>query len=288
MKAKGGIFIACAMLIFGFNGIFIRYFALPPSVILFFSSLFVTIVLSLSFLKKWELFKTKGSTVFVLLLGATFVGNNLSYFTAFKLTTISNAILSHYSAPIFVAILAPFILKERLEKVTFLALPLSFLGLFLMIGRISLNSEDLLGVSLGALSGLMYALSIIIYKYLSPNLSPYTLVLYQSLFGTVILTPLVLHQPQDVLLSIPILLLFALVCGILATRLHLEGIKRVKAQYVGILGYVEPVAGSIYALLFFGEIPTYGSLMGGILIILGGLLVLRKGLKEDREKITPL
>lgn len=274
-ETKGFIFIIGAMGIFGLYGIFVRFLNLSPQLILFFNSLFVAIILFFVFLKQKGKFGLKQHKLIVLLLGLAYVANNFCYFKAFQLTTIANAILTHYTAPIFVALLAPFLLREKLEKVTLISLIISFLGLFLIASEgFSLSPANFLGILFGTISGLAYAFSLIIYKYLLRDLSVYTLIFYQSLVGAIILAPFIYPQLS---LSLPFiwLLSFALLFGILATFLHFQGIKRVKAQHAGILGYTEPLFGTAYAFLFFGEIPTVITLIGGGFIILGGYLIFK-------------
>jgi drug/metabolite transporter (DMT)-like permease len=193
------------------------------------------------------------------------------------MTTISNAILTHYTAPIFVAILAPFLIKERLEKITVISLILSFIGIIMIAysSGISLESENFIGILLGIVSGVFYAFSIIIYKYLMKDLPAYTLIFYQSFFGSIILSIFVYNQIFLPLQSMLFLFVFALLFGLAATFLYFQGIKRVKAQHAGIMGYTEPVAGTIYAFLFFSEVPGISTLLGGALIVLGGYLVIR-------------
>lgn len=278
-QTKGFLFIILAMLIFGLYGIFIRFLNLSSEIILFFNLFFVAVILFIVFLLKKNNFHIKGHKILIVLLGVGVVGNNLSYFIAFTMTTISNAILTHYTAPIFVAILAPFLIKERLEKITIISLILSFIGIILIAysGGISLESENFLGILFGITSGVFYAFSIIMYKYLMKNLPVYTLIFYQSLFGSIILSFFVYNQVFLPLQSMLFLLLFALLFGLAATFLHFQGIKRIKAQHAGILGYTEPVAGTIYAFLFFKEIPIMATLIGGVLIILGGYLIIKSG-----------
>jgi drug/metabolite transporter (DMT)-like permease len=274
-EIKGFIFIILAMAIFGFYGIFVRFLNLSSQLILFFNSFFVAIILFFAFLKQKEKFSLKQHRLIILFLGMTFVANNFCYFKAFQLTTIANAILTHYTAPIFVAILAPLFLREKLEKITLISLIISFFGLFLIASEgLSLSPANFLGILFGTASGLAYAFSIIIYKYLLRDLSVYTLIFYQSLMGSIILTPFVLPQIST---SLPwfYLLSFALLFGIFATFLHFQGIKRIKAQQAGILGYTEPVFGTIYAFIFFAEIPTIPAFIGGALIILSGYLIFR-------------
>ena len=275
-EIKGFIFIIGAMAVFGFYGIFIRFLNLSSQLILFFNALFVAVILFLAFLRQSERFNVRQYKLIILFLGMAFVANNFCYFKAFQLTTIANAILTHYTAPIFVAILAPLFLREKLEKITLISLIISFLGLFLIASEgLSLSPANFSGILFGTASGLAYAFSIIIYKYLLKNLSVYTLIFYQSLVGSIILAPFVLPQVST---SLPwfYLLFFALLFGIFATFLHFQGIKRIKAQQAGILGYTEPVFGISYAFLFFSEIPTKLSLIGGLLIVLGGYLIFRR------------
>lgn len=272
---KGFVFIIAAMAIFGFYGIFVRFLNVNPQLILFFNALLVALIFSFIFLKDRKKFAIRKHRLLILLLGLAFVGNNLSYFTAFKLTTIANAILTHYTAPIFVAVLAPLLLKEKSEKITLVALALSFFGLTLFAsGGLSLNQANLLGILLGTVSGLMYAFSIIIYKYLLKDLSVFALIFYQSSIGALILLPFVASR---ISLSLPFLwlLVFAFLFGIVATLLHFKGIKRVTAQHAGILGYSEPVFGTAYAFLFFAEVPSLTTLLGGALIVFGGYLIFR-------------
>lgn len=274
-QIKGLLFIILAMAIFGFYGIFVRFLNLTAQLILFSNALITTLILFTIFLKKKEKFSIKNHNLTIIFLGVVFVANNFFYLKAFQLTTIANAILTHYTAPIFVAILAPFLLREKLEKVTLFSLIISFFGLFLIASEgFSLSSKHFSGILFGTASGLAYAFSIIIYKYLLKDLPVYTLIFYQSLVGSIILSPFVFPQ---ISLSLPFfwLIAFALLFGILATFLHFQGIKRVKAQQAGILGYSEPVFGTSYAFLFFGEAPTLIIFVGGALIILAGYLIFR-------------
>ena len=274
-ETKGFIFIIGAMAVFGFYGIFVRFLNLTPQLILFFNAFLVALILFFVFLKKREIFNIKQHRLIIVFLGMAFVANNFFYYAAFQLTTIANAILTHYTAPIFVAILAPFLLREKLEKVTFFSLIISFSGLFLIAFEgLKLSFGNFSGILFGTASGLAYAFSIIIYKYLLRDLPVYSLIFYQSLIGAIILAPFIYPQLS---FSLPFLwlLIFALLFGILATFLHFQGIKRVKAQHAGILGYTEPVFGSAYAFLFFSETPTFTTLIGGALILLSGYLIFR-------------
>jgi len=277
---KGAIFVIAATLIFGLMGIFVRSLDMPSQVIVFFSFLTPAVVLFFFFLLNGKpLIVAKRYIWIVAALGAFNILNNFFYFQAYVNTTISNAVLTHYTAPIFVALLAPFILKEKIEKITINALLLSMVGLIFITysNKFSFYTKDFIGIAYGTASGIMYALVIVIVKYLSKYLSIYAINTYQSFTGALILLPFVLkagfpNTPNSLFL----LILFGLVFGVIATLLYFAGVKRIKSQHVGILAYTEPIAATIYALIFFFEIPSLNTIIGGVLILFSGYLIIRR------------
>ena len=59
--------------------------------------------------------------------------NWIFLFQGYKYTSISNATLSYYFAPVFVTILAPFILKEKLTLSKFLCVLMALVGMFCIV-----------------------------------------------------------------------------------------------------------------------------------------------------------
>ncbi len=276
---KGALFIIAAMLIFGFMGIFVRFLNLPSQTILFFSFLFSGIILFvIFFFKDKSIIFIEGSWKFLFLLVIVNLFNNFFYFQAFINTTISNAVLTHYTAPIFVALLAPFFLKEKIEKITIYSLLVAIIGmLFIAYSDLSLGLSELKGIAYGTASGLMYGLVIITTKHLSNRLSPFSITMYQSFFIALLLSPFVFHTDNNLTSSkIALLLLFAVLFGITATLFIIAGIKRIKSQHVGILAYVEPIAASFYAFILLSEIPGSSTIIGGAFILFSGYLILRR------------
>lgn len=278
-NVKGALFIITSMLIFGFNGTFIRILNVPIIFLIFFNFLFSGVILFI-----YQFFKDKSKLIIknhlwlLILLAIVNLGNNGFYFQAIIKTTISNAAFTHYTAPIFVAILAPYLLKEKLEKFTIPAILLSSLGMILILyNNFSLSSNDFIGIMFGTASGIMYALVIILIKHLSKNLSPITIIAYFSLFIAAMVAPFsfnsnVLITPKLMML----IFLFAILFGITGVLLHIQGIKRVKSQHAGTLAYIEIVAATTYAAIFLKEIPGLVSILGGSLIVFGGYLTIMK------------
>ena len=64
-------------------------------------------------------------------------------------------------------------------------------------------------------------------------------------------------------------------CTGIAFVLFMEGLKRVKAQKVLIVATVEPLAGTLAALLVLKEVPSFLTIIGAVLIIYGVYRVTR-------------
>lgn len=274
-QRTGAVLIIVAMMMFGFYGVALRGIQASALTVLFFNQVFGTIALFFVVVKQ-KGFKIQGFGLFITGLTIAAVLNDFMYFNALKLTTIANAVLTHYTAPIFVAILAPFFLSEKLTRKTLLALGCSFLGLVLILSTSSLTwNTNLAGILAGLASGFFYAVIIIAYKKATVNLSVYTINFYRYLLSTFLLLPFVFATGPTLSLGLlGKLALFALSFAVVAATLHIEGIKRVKAQHAGIFGYVEPLSAVLYGIFLLSELPSLLTVVGGLLILGSTYIVL--------------
>ncbi len=277
-ESKGALFVISSMMIFGSMGIFVRSLNVPLQVIIFFSFLVPPIVLFIFFL-----FKDKKALLvrkyigIIVITGILNIATNYFYFEAYIKTTISNAVLTHYTAPIFVALFAPLFLKEKIQRNTLYALLISIIGIVIITYKdFSLSSSDLEGILYGLASGITYGLLIIAIKFLSGYFSIFTIHIYQSFAGAFIISPFFVSS--SFLLSrdtVYLLILFAIIFGIAGPLTYFSGIKRMKSQHASILAYSEIIFAIIFAFVFFKELPLFSSIIGGMMIILAGIIVLR-------------
>lgn len=285
---KGALLIIVAMSLFGFIGIFVRFltesYGLNILTLVFLLFIIPGIILSLFFLFKDK--KTfiipKKLVKFIVLFAVFDILNVFFYFQAFVNTTISNAVLTHYTMPIFVAILAPFLLKEYVNKKTLIGLIVGIIGIFFITsGNFSFQSGEFVGILYGIGSGLMYALVVILIRYLSRYISVYSMRIYQTLIGSVLLLPFMIKYSsfpnmQLNLSLVSLILFYSILIGVIAVLLHWSGIKRVTSHTAGVLGYFESLFAILFAFLFFREIPQISTIIGGTLIIYSGYLIIRR------------
>ena len=127
--------IVAAMLIWSTWGMMIRWISLPPVVVLFYTALIASVAVPLVLKARGEFALSGVSTVWPLfsVLAFSSIVNNLTYFYALAHTTVSNAVLTHYTAPVFVAAFAPFLITERLQRITLISLPLAVTGMVLIV-----------------------------------------------------------------------------------------------------------------------------------------------------------
>jgi drug/metabolite transporter (DMT)-like permease len=273
--------IVAAMLIWSTWGIMIRWIALPPVVVLFYTAFIASIAVPVILKVRGELDLSGVLTIWPLFtaLALSSVVNNISYFYALGHTSVSNAVFTHYTAPVIVAALAPLLIAEKLQKITIISLPIAVAGMVMTIvasGGLDLSGENTRGILAGTVSGVAYAYLIILSRKLSRMLMHHKAVVVLLWITAAITAPAALAIDHEVSLVAALLLLTGgLIHSTVAPLLYFSALRMVIAQHAAILGYIEPLAAVPLAALVLGERPSLSSLVGGFLIIISGYLVIR-------------
>ncbi len=280
-QIKGYFEIALAAIFFGTIGIFVRAIHIDTGTTVFYRTLFGGLILLVLFLLRGRYSdlvpgEKKGQ---LLLMGFCMAITIFSYFTAIRATSFAVAILLLYTAPIFVAIMSPVFLKEKMTRVTVVAVALSVLGVLLIVNPFSLvfGSNYFAGIMFGLISGLFYGLETILSRYLRDYYSGYVQAIWLNAITALIFLPFALQIPLAVVREdILYLFLLGLIPTAFSFSLYFEGLSRVKASHGIIVLSLEPISGIIMAIAFLGESPTVFTLLGGAAIIASVLLVMRE------------
>jgi drug/metabolite transporter (DMT)-like permease len=278
--------IIAAMLIWSTWGLLIRWLALPAVVILFYSSLVAsfTVPAVLKIRGELDLSGVREASWLFAFLAVSSVTNNITYFYSLAHTTVSNAVFTHYTAPLFVAVLAPVMIAERLLKVTLISLPIATLGMVMIVlseGGLSTGSGDMSGIAAGMVSGIAYALIIIISRKLSRMLLHHKAVVILLWTTTVMTAPWALSMDYHLTQRTAVLLLITgMMHSTLAPLLYYSALRKVMAQHAAILGYMEPLSAIPLAYLFLSETPSSIALFGGVLILFSGYLVIHSRMPD--------
>ena len=282
-KVRGNIInprikIITAMLIWGTIGLFVRGIELSSIEIAFFRAVIGSgFLLIISLLKKdrvdRDLLK---ANIFILSISGLLLGLNwITLFQAMKYTTISNAVLSYYFAPVFIVLLSSIVLKEKMNLKSIICLLGAVAGLFLILKSGSEESiqayDHIKGVSYGLAGAVVYAIIVLFNKYIK-GLSGFQATMIQLSIATLVLIPMVLSQGTinfgaiNIKTWILILVLGVVHTGI-AYLLYFTSIKDVKSQTIAILSYLDPIFAIFISFLFLGENMGVSQILGGILIL---------------------
>lgn len=286
------------MLIFGSIGVFVKKIELTSSEIAFLrgviGSLFLLIA---SFLVKHKpSYKALKENALLLLLSGAAIGLNWIFlFESYRYTTISNATISYYFAPIFVMILAPWVLKEKLTSVKVICIATAMIGLFLIVnpgaGGTSGTQNHTLGIFYGLLAAAFYASIILMNKFIK-NLSGFEITLVQLMAAALVLFPYLLWQGNLNFAGLTSTsIIFILVIGIvhtgLAYFLYFTSIQELKGQTIAILSYIDPISAVIIAAIFLNEGMTWIQIIGGVLVLGSTFLSEKLELKVAKKGQAP-
>ncbi len=228
-----------------------------------------------------------------------YAGTLVCFVVATKLTTSAAAIFLQSTAPIWILLLAPLLLQERIRLADLPAVGLAAAGLALVF----LGSRDPaataprpeLGNLVALASGLFYALLMVTLRRLSrdsPAGSDRSLpatVLGNGLAFVATLPlalPVASVRPADVA---AILYLGAIQIGF-AYWLFAKGLKRLPALEVSLLVLLEPVLNPLWTWLTSGERPSALASTGGAIMIvaLAARVLLQRPARASSEAAAPI
>lgn len=279
----GSIYIIIAIFIWSSLGIIVRLAGSDLKSVIFFPALTALVIQTIILLSTSERRKIPDVKNLppLLLLGPVFLLNSLLFYYAFTHTTIANAVLTHYTAPIFVAFLSPLLLKESIDRFVVVTIVISTAGLWLMLNGFSLSDQHVAGIIAGILSGITYALIIIIGRFVAKKFSMYVIIFFQNLMVVLLLLPFIQGVRSEL---IGYFVLLGIIHSTIAPLLYIRGLKEVSASKAAVLGYFEPVGAMLLALLILNEVPGIRSLYGGALIILSGYLIIVRDRNAMRKE----
>ena len=217
----------------------------------------------------------------IFFLGIT---NGIAYFLQYigmSSTSASNSSLLVNLTVVWVALLSPVVIKERISQTKIVGVMLSFLGIFLITTKLDLNTLSI-GETSGNLivlaAGIVWALFIIYNKPLVTESKNMT----QSLTWLLVFTmlPLIPAVPLSIenFLILPLeawiaILYTAVFCWIVPYFLWAKGLKNISPVTSAVILLNEIIIAILISISFLGEILSLISGIGALLIITAILVV---------------
>lgn len=257
-RQKAIILIFLTAVLWSLGGVLIKSIPLNPIAIAGSRSL-ISAVFLLLFLRD---FRT-GNLKYVIAGALCYAATVILFVAANKLTTAANAILLQYSAPIWVALIGAWFLKEKV-KLT------DWLFIFTMIGGIMLFFLDELTFSgrwgnvLAILGGIAFAGTVLHMRKLKDS-SPLLMIVLGNLLTAAVCLPFFI---TTVRIGEHFWLLLAL--GIfqlgLPYILYSIAIKSVHAVEATLISGIEAILNPLWVFIMLNERPGFWAVAGGIIV----------------------
>jgi drug/metabolite transporter (DMT)-like permease len=200
-------------------------------------------------------------------------------------TTAGNGGLLLASMPMWTALFSMLFLGERLPRVTWIGLAMTFVGTLVVIlqrSDLSAKSEHMVGNFLMLSAALTWASATVLSRKVLSDLSPLRLALWTAILTT----------PLHLLVSLPhwsgtwdrlkdpTIWGYLAFSGILSTGLAYAtwhvGVRRLGASHAAVYQNIVTLVAVVGGVMFLGERLTVGQLIGGFVMI-AGLFTMRRG-----------
>ena len=213
------------------------------------------------------------------LVGIAYAATMILYVLANKLTTAANAIFLQSTAPLYILLLSPLLLHEKVRRsqLAFMGALAGGMALFFIGAQpASATAPDPVhGNILGAAAGLSWALSIIGLRWLGRDSSgggpAGSAALAAAACGNLIAFVFALPMALPIGGVRPLDWAAVVYLGVLQIALAYvflaRGVRRVGALEVSLLLLLEPVLNPVWAWIVHGEQPTGWAIVGGAVIV---------------------
>lgn len=292
-RSRNLLRIHSAVLLFGLAGLFgdARLLPLTPVVIVFGRVVFASLTLLLAAGARRGLLRPLSPRGFLALaaLGILLAGHWTTFFQAVRSGGVALALIAYSTFPVFVAILEPLFFREKWQTIDAVLAVLALAGVAVLTPRLTWRDRAVQGILWGIASGLTFALLSLFNRRLVRRHGSMTLALYQDFFAAVALLPFAVADWRAVTVrDVLLLAVLGVLCTATAHALFIAGLHGVSARTASTIACLEPVYGTLLAVLFLGDIPTPRTVLGGTLILGVALYATLKGgkSKEEGERVA--
>ncbi len=298
MKNKAYIALFISVISVSFAAIFIVSCDAPALSIAFYRLLFTTLLI-LPFVLLYkktreEILNLPRKTLLIMVgIGIILAAHFALWITSLELTSVASSVILVTAHPLLVGPVSHFFLKERLSFVNSLGIALSVSGVIILVyGNYGFAAglDTIEGNTLAILGGVAAGLYILGGRKLRKTVSigSYAFVVYA--IGTVVLFIICLTFNAPVInLSLRdygIIFLMAIVAGIFGHTLYNWSLEHIRASVASVVLLGEPIGSSLlaFALPWMQQTPSYYTIIGGVIILSGIYLTVRKTMEIETLK----
>jgi drug/metabolite transporter (DMT)-like permease len=298
-RLRGYAEIASSSLILGTSATLIQISTMPASLLLVLRMGLAGIALAVVFFLTGgvEEVRRSGRVRRMTVLGFVVALEMVFYFASIRTSNVTVGVSLEYMAPVWVAMLAPWVLRTRRRRVDTVAVVVAVGGMALLVVPAATAGDGAVtapGVVFGLLAGLMFATAMMLVSSMGDaGVRGSTFALFYCAGSVILFSPLAVWQTvaSHYVLTradIWIVVVSGLVYTALCFSLFTDGLRYVRVEHAGILGYLEPVTSPLWAFLLIGEAPPWTTYAGGAFIVAAGIVVIVFGKGAPEQLVEPL
>lgn len=193
-----------------------------------------------------------------------------------------NATLLNNTAPVFIPLITLIWLKNKIDEKIWWGISVGLIGIIFIIkpsAEMLFKEGDLFGLA----AGILLAIAYVALKVLTKTESNVTIIFYYSLIATILSLPFAISGWSNPPL---IIWIYAILCGvsfILCLYLIQHAYKYADAVKLSPFNYSVIVFSGILDWIIFDHVPGFSSLIGIVLVTLGGILAVTIHEKDNKE-----
>lgn len=283
IKKRAHLAVLVGCILYGMTGLFLSRIHDMSIASIIFYRLFFGLCLILIFLlitgRLGEL-KPGKRRAQLILQGIVVLANMFFYFMCVKKTCFSIAVLLEYTAPIYVMLASPIVLKEKVGKESIAALILAITGVYMVIRpdggfeNFEFSGGYFVGIASGLFAGMILAIIIMNIRLLKRNYSEFSIAFWGTALSCLLMIPFAFEPSFSVLASnIFPLTAFGIISVGIGGILNTIGFANLKSQTGSLLSLIEPVAGVFFDLSVLGVALQAGTIAGCLLVLAAAVIV---------------
>lgn len=203
--------------------------------------------------------------------------NVVTFFGALSVTTVSIAVITHYAAPILIALASPRVEGTR-TRGTVPAAFIALAGLVIVLEPWRAPADGaIVGALLGLASAVCYMGNVFVVRRLAGRIGPVRAMSYHSLLAAVVMLPFAVSDLATVTWSgLGLLGAGSITIGAVSGVVFIVGLTRIGAARTAVLTFAEPLVAVAVGILAWGEPLRPVAALGGALVLAAGIHVAKQ------------
>ncbi len=274
---RGALLVISAALMFASMGSLIRHISadLPNEQIVFFRNLFGLLILIPVLWQRGDKLELKSAHPGLHLIRSLFgLAAMYCFFYALSVLPLASAVLFNFTAPLFIPFVAMLWLKEQVSTRIWLAIMIGFSGVLIILqpGGDLPTMVALIGLASGAFAGV----AMVSLRKLSATEPALRVVVYYGIICTTVSAVPLLWSWQPIDLRLLGILAGAGSFATAGQYLLSQGYGCAPAAQIAPFTYSSVVFAAFYGWLFWQELPGWTTAGGTLLVVVAGVLAMRR------------